>query len=113
MENQEKKYEMIMCVVNAGYAANVMDEARKVGVRGGTIVHARGTANKEAETFFHITIQPDKDLLILLVPARIKDDVLHVIYRSVGLDSAGQGIAFSIPVDRAVGLAGEETIDGK
>lgn len=101
---QEIKFEMIMCIVNAGYAAGVMEEARKEGARGGTIVHARGTANKEAEKFFHITVQPDKDLLILIVPASIKDRVLHAIYKNAGLDSAGQGIAFSVPVDRTAGL---------
>lgn len=109
MENQEQKYEMILCVVNAGFAAGVMDEARKAGARGGTIVHARGTANKEAEAFFHITIQPEKDLLILLVPAEIKDDILHAVWRSFGVDSDGQGIAFSVPVD---GTAGLRTIEG-
>ncbi|MCQ2354166.1 MAG: P-II family nitrogen regulator [Clostridia bacterium] len=99
------QYEMIMCIVNAGYSGNVMDAAKEAGARGGTVVRARGTANKESEAYFHITIQPDKDLVILLVPADIKDAVLHSIYQSVGLDSAGQGIAFSVPVDQTVGLA--------
>ena len=99
-----EKYEMILCVVNAGYSDEVMDAAREAGARGGTVMHARGTANKEAETFFSITIQPDKDVVMLLVPASIKDSVLHAIYQSAGLKSEGQGIAFSLPVNKAVGL---------
>ena len=98
-------YEVVMCIVNAGYSDVVMDAAREVGARGGTVIHARGTANKEAEQFFQITIQPDKEIVMILVPADIKDAVLHAVYRNAGLKSAGQGIAFSLPVDNVVGIA--------
>ena len=98
-------YEMILCIVNTGFSETVMDAAKEVGARGGTIIHARGTANKEAEQFFHITIQPDKEIVMILVPSEIKDDVLHAVYRQAGLKTEGQGIAFSIAVDEAVGLA--------
>lgn len=103
-----ENYEMILCVVNAGFSDEVMDAARAAGARGGTVMHARGTANKEAEAFFQITIQPDKDVVMLLVPASIKDGVLHAIYQSAGLKSEGQGIAFSLPVNKAVGLTNTE-----
>lgn len=98
------KYELVMCIVNAGYSGNVMDAAKEAGAGGGTVIHARGTANKEAESFFHITINPEKDVVILLVPASIKDNVLHAIYKEAGLNTAGQGIAFSLPVNEVVGL---------
>ena len=99
------KFEMILCIVNAGFSEMVMDAAKEVGARGGTVIHARGTANQEAEQFFHITIQPDKEMVMILVPAEIKDNVLHAIYRSAGLKSEGQGIAFSLPVDDVVGIS--------
>lgn len=99
------KYEMILCVVNAGFSSTVMDAAKTAGARGGTVIHARGTANKEAEEIFHITIQPDKDMVLLLVPIQIKDAVLHAIYQDAGLKGEAQGIAFSIPVTNSVGLA--------
>lgn len=99
------KYEMILCIVNTGFSETVMDAAKEVGARGGTVIHARGTANKEAEQFFQITIQPDKEMVLILVPAEIKDNVLHAIYRSAGLKTEGQGIAFSLPVDDVVGIS--------
>ncbi len=97
-------YEVVFCIVNSGYSDVVMDAAREVGARGGTVIHARGTANKEAEKYFHITIQPDKDIVMILVPAKIKDAVLHAVYQNAGLKTAGQGIAFSMAVDNVVGL---------
>ena len=99
-------YELIVCIVNAGYSELVMDSAKEVGARGGTVIHAKGTANKEAEQFFKITIQPDKEMVMILVPEDIKDSVLHAIYKSAGLKTEGQGIAFSMGVSNVVGLSG-------
>ncbi|MBQ3482822.1 MAG: P-II family nitrogen regulator [Clostridia bacterium] len=98
------QYETILCIVNAGFSDTVMSAARACGATGGTVLHARGTANPEAETFFKITIQPDKEVVLILVPTAIKDDILHAIYREAGLNTPGQGIAFSLPVDGVVGL---------
>lgn len=104
----EQKYELIISIVNAGFSETVMDAAREAGARGGTLLRGRGTANREAEEYFHINIQPDKEILMILVTEDIKDEVLRSIYKSAGLSTAGQGIAFSLPVDRTVGLGGEK-----
>lgn len=99
------KYELILCIVNTGFSDTVMEAAKDKGARGGTVFHARGTANKEAEEFFHITIQPDKEVVMILVPNTIKDDVLHAVYQAAGLKTAGQGIAFAVPVNDVVGIS--------
>ena len=104
-------YEVIICIVNAGYSELVMDAAKEVGARGGTVIHAKGTANKEAEQFFKITIQPDKEMVMILVPENIKDDVLHALYKSAGLKTEGQGIAFSMAVSNVVGLSGGAVVE--
>ena len=97
-------YEAIFCIVNDGFSEAVMDAAREAGARGGTVIPARGTANKEAETFFNITIQNEKEIVMILVHEDIRDAVLHALYKAVGLQTPGQGIAFALPVDEAVGL---------
>jgi nitrogen regulatory protein PII len=99
------KHEAIFCIVNSGYSEMVMDAAKKLGARGGTVINARGTAPKDAESFFGITIQPEKEIVMILVPSSIKDDVLHALYKDAGLNTAGQGIAFALPVDSVVGLS--------
>ena len=108
----EFAHECIVCIVNAGFSDTVMDAAKELGARGGTVVHARGTANLEAEKFFGITVQPEKEMVLILVPGEIKEDILHALYRTVGLQTPGQGIAFSLPVDGVVGLSqGEPALD--
>jgi hypothetical protein len=109
----KKKYELIFCIVNAGFAQEAMESAKKAGATGGTIIRARGTANPEAEEFYQIAIQPDKEILWLIVPKEIKDDVMHRLYQDVGLASKSKGIAFSVPVSHAVGLHEEESAEEK
>ena len=54
----------------------VMDVARGAGAKGGTVIHGRGTANREAEKIFQIVVQPDKEIVMILVKNEIKDAVL-------------------------------------
>ena len=96
----EKKFELVVCIVNAGYSENVMKAARSAGARGGSIIRGRGSANPESEEFFGVTIQPDKEIVLVLVSADIKDAVLKTVYKNAGLSTEGAGIVFSLPVSR-------------
>lgn len=99
-----KKHEVVFCIVNAGFSEMVMDAAREAGARGGTVIHASGTANAEAEKMFGITIQPEKEIVMILIDTAIKNDILHALYNSVGLKTGGQGIVFTLPVSEVAGL---------
>ncbi len=103
----EFKHELIVCIVNEGFSDAVMDAAKEVGATGGTVIDARGTASKEAEKLFSIVVQPQKEVVMIVVPSEIRDSVLHALYKEVGLNTAGQGIAFSLPVDNVVGIRTE------
>ena len=105
MNNYE--YEVIFCIVNAGQSEEVMEAARGLGCKGGTVIRARGTANPESEKLFNIPIQPEKEIVMMVVKNEIKNEILHALYKAVGLNTAGQGIAFSMPVDEVVGLTPE------
>lgn len=106
-------HEVIFCIVNAGFSDVVMDAAKEFGAGGGTVIRARGTANTEAEKLFNIVVQPEKEVVMILVESAIRDDILHAVYRAVGLNTPGQGIAFALPVDQVVGLRTPEKIDTK
>lgn len=99
------KFEAIICIVNSGFSEAVMDAARECGARGGTVINARGTAKEETEKLFNISIHPEKEIVLILAPVDIKEAILHAIYQQVGLNSEGQGIAFSLPVDEVVGIS--------
>lgn len=107
----KSNYEAIICIVNNGFTDLVMEAAKAAGARGGTVINGRGTGNKDAEQFFGMTVSPDKEMVIILVPKAIRDDVLTAVNQGAGMNTKGMGIAFSLPVSDVVGLG--EDVDGK
>lgn len=101
-------HEVIFAIVNAGFAEDVMEVAREQGVRGGTILNARGVAREDAAQFFGITLHSEKEILMMVVEKEIRDQVLNAIYKEMGMAKAAQGIAFSLPVSDVTGLVQQE-----
>ena len=101
---KKEKYEGIVVIVNEGHSDKVMDAAREAGARGGTITHARGSGTKDIEKKYGIIITPQKEMLYILVNENIRDQVMSAINTAVGIDTPGQGIIFSLPVDNISGL---------
>ncbi len=100
-----ENHEVVFAIVNSGYAEDVMDIAREQGVRGGTILNARGVVKEEAAAFFGIPLHQDKEILMMVVEKPIRDQVLNAIYKQMGMAKKAQGIAFSLPVTDVAGLA--------
>ena len=100
-------HEVIFVIVNSGFAEEAMDVAREAGVRGGTIINARGVAKEKEATFFGITVHPEKEILMMVVEKDIRDKVLNAIYKEMGMAKKAKGIAFSLPVSDVAGLAVE------
>ena len=98
-------HEVVFAIVNAGFAEDVMEVAREQGVRGGTILNARGVVNEESAAFFGITLHADKEILMMVVEKDIRDKVLNAIYKEMGMAKKARGIAFSLPVSDVAGLA--------
>ena len=97
-------HEVVFAIVNTGFAEDVMDVAREQGVRGGTILNARGVVNEDAAAFFGITLHADKEILMMVVEREIRDRVLNAIYKEMGMEKKAKGIAFSLPVSDVAGL---------
>ena len=99
------EHEVVFAIVNSGFAEDVMEVAREQGVRGGTILNARGVVNENAAAFFGITLHADKEILMMVVEKSIRDKVLNAIYKEMGMAKKAKGIAFSLPVSDVAGLA--------
>ena len=99
----EHAFDLILTIVNRGFSDLVMDAARKAGASGGTILHGRGTGAREAERFFGISIQPEKELVMILCVRQERREIMHAIAHNAGLNTQGQGFSFSLPVDEVVG----------
>ena len=98
-------HECILCIVNHGYSDLVMEAAKKAGATGGTVISGRGTGNADISEFFGVTVTPEKDLVLILVPTSIRDAVLSSINEGAGMSTKGMGIAFSMPVSDTIGIS--------
>ena len=98
-------HEVVFAIVNSGFAEDVMEVAREQGVRGGTILDARGVVKADAAAFFGITLHEEKEILMMVVEKSIRDKVLNAIYKEMGMAKKAKGIAFSLPVSDVAGLA--------
>ena len=97
-------HEVIFAIVNAGFAEEAMDVAREQGVRGGTILNARGVTRANEAAFFGITVHHEKEILMMVVEKDIRDKVLNALYKEMGMAKQAQGIVFSLPVSDVAGL---------
>lgn len=102
---ENNQFELIISVVEHGMADDVMAAAKTAGARGGTVARARGLSSEEAEKFLHITIQPEKDVVLILTAAAQKQSIMKAICNEAFARTGERGIAFSVPVSDVTGLA--------
>ena len=98
-------HEVIIAIVNSGFAEEAMEVAKAHGARGGTIINARGVAKEEAAAFFGIAFHADKEIVMIVVEKEARNDILNALYKEMGMDKKARGIAFSLQVSDVAGLA--------
>ena len=101
----EKEYELIVLIVSEGYSELAMEAAKRKGAGGGTLIKGVGLGSAEATKILGITIEPEKDVVLILTEKEQKKDVMKEVSDSVGLATEGRGICFSLSVDSVVGLS--------
>jgi nitrogen regulatory protein P-II 1 len=98
------RFKVILALVNDDYQNEVIDAAKKAGATGVTILNARGEGIHEHKSFFGLTMEAQKDMLLFLVEDFNSNDIMDAIHTAGQLDEKGNGIAFSWIVERAIGL---------
>ncbi|WP_211655267.1 P-II family nitrogen regulator [Planococcus alpniumensis] len=101
---EPKDFQLIVTIVNSGDSGQVVKAAAKAGAEGGTILEGRGTGVNEQKKFMNFTIDPEKDVVLTLVPSVFAAKVVASIEQAVDLDAPGKGIAFLIDVENVFGV---------
>ena len=104
MENKIN-YSLIVAILNRGFSDVAMSAARSAGAKGGTVISAKSSGLHEEQTFFGISILPEKELVLILTSDDTKNAIMRSIIKHVGIESEGGGIAFSLPVTDVEGIA--------
>jgi nitrogen regulatory protein PII len=100
-------HDIIVSIINKGYCDSFMNTAREAGALGGTIVNARGQGHEGAVKFFGISVEDEKEIIIILTSREKKPAIMRAICETHGLNSNAQGIVFALPVDNVLGLTVE------
>ena len=96
--------ELIVVIVNKGFADDVMAVARNAGARGGTVLNARGTANADSAKFFGVQLVPEKETILILAKKTEADKIIESIKSMDVLIQKGVGVAFTCPACDFVSL---------
>jgi len=96
--------DLIIAVINNGYSDDFMNIARGAGARGGTVIHARGLAHAGPVKFFGISVQEEKEIVLILTSRDKKLPIMEAVSLSYGITSKAEGLIFSLPVDNVIGL---------
>lgn len=97
-------YKAIFTVVEQGKGEDVMDVAEKAGARGGTIIHARGAGAHEHQMLFNIQVEPEKDIVMIIAPTDLANDIVRAIREDCQIEEPGNGILFVLNADRVLGI---------
>lgn len=98
--HSEFGYSLILISVNRGYTDQVMQTAKKAGATGGTIIKARLAEAQEIEAYANTKLDEEKEIVTILAPHSIRNQILEDINNEFGLKSEAQGTVLSIPVDK-------------
>ena len=105
------KHDLVLAIVNTGYSEEVMAAARSAGARGGTIVHARQSEPDIASRFFGIALQPDKELVLIVIERQHKVELMKAVNKACGMHTGAHGLLISLPVDSCAGLTQAAAVD--
>lgn len=97
--SSENRHSLILISVNQGYTENVLDTARSLGARGGTILRARWSGVKALEAYHGLSLQTEKEILVIIVPNDLRNRIMDAVNEKHGLKTDAQAIVCSMKVD--------------
>ena len=101
------RFKLLIAFVEDSKTDAVMKAAREAGATGATIINnARGEGVKTKKTFFGLSLETQRDVLLFLVEQHLARNILETIATAGRFDtSPGTGIAFQVDVEDALGVS--------
>ena len=95
---------LIVSIVRKGWGDTLLESSMKAGAHGGTVLFGRGIGRNEQQRVFGIQMEPEKEVVLTVVPADIAQTVLTEITTAAQLSAPGHGLAFIISVEQVAGV---------
>jgi nitrogen regulatory protein PII len=100
-------FKLIVAFVESTETESVLTAARESGATGSTVIsQARGEGAEKSRTFFGLTLEAQRDVILMLVEEHLCRCILESIARVGRFDEKpGTGIALQLDVEDAVGIS--------
>jgi len=101
------QFKLIVAFVDDHKTKSVMQAARDAGATGATIIgNARGEGVKPLKSFFGLSLESQRDMILFLVETHLSRNILETISKVAEFeDKPGTGIAILLNVEDAVGVS--------
>ena len=93
----------LFMVVNAGFAEEVFNIAREAGVKGATILNARGEGHHH-ERFLGITVDTEREVVLTITDSDTAEKTMAAVKANAGIKTPAHCVCFTMPVSDVVGL---------
>lgn len=97
-------YSLVLAICESGFSDAVMDAARSAGARGGTVVHAKGTAGELAKKFMGVSLASEKEMVLIVTAEAQRTDIMRAVMDQAGIHSPAHAVVLSLPVSEVAGL---------
>jgi nitrogen regulatory protein PII len=94
---------LIVTIARKGWGDVVMVASKKAGAEGGTVVFGRGCGIHENKSLLGMMIEPEKEVVLTVVPKAQVDKVLDSIVAAAKLHEPGNGMALVLPLAKVAG----------
>ena len=102
-------FKLIIALTEDSITDKIVEAARTRGATGSTVIpSARGEGLDTPKSFLGLSLASQRDVVLLLVEEHLSREILETIEQTGEFEAnPGSGIAFSIDVEDAVGVAAQ------
>ena len=100
----ESNYQALYVIVDRHEGQKAVAIAQENGAKGATLIHGRGSAKEVKSILLNMNVEPEKDIVIMLVKNEIAENIKEAIYDNMNLNKENKGIIYSLPVMEVRGL---------
>ena len=103
------KFKLIVVMSQDDLTDKAVETARSHGATGCTIItSARGEGLNPAQTFFGLTVEGRRDMIMFLVEDHHSREIMEAIGTACKFETEpGTGVAFQIDIEDAIGLSAQ------
>lgn len=100
------QFKLLIAFLDDDKTKAVMQAAREAGATGATIIgNARGEGVNPTKSFFGLTLESQRDVVLFMVESHLSRSILERISQVAQFDDKpGTGIAIQLDVEDAVGV---------